>query len=139
MTTIDNIIRRLIDASGAKSQAEMLRILGFSGATASTWKKRGEIPEGSLKRASIACNVNLEWLLSGEGEMRPDEATDKAADLKTLRAVVEAVEEHLQGEGKNLAPAKKAELIAMLYEMFAEEENRQVDKKTVAKLIRLAS
>ncbi len=139
MTTIDNVIRRLIEASGAKTQAEMLRILGFSGATASTWKKRGEMPEGSLKRASIACNVNLEWLSTGEGEMRPGEATDKAADLKILRAVIEAVEEQLQGEGKNLGPAKKAELIATLYEMFAEEDNKQVDKKTVARLIRLAT
>lgn len=56
-----------------------------------------------------------------------------------MRAVIEAVEEHLQAESKQLPPVKKAELITTLYEMFSEEENKQVDKKTVAKLIRLAS
>jgi len=70
--------------------------------------------------------------------MRPGEATDKT-DLKTMRAVIEAVEEHLQAEGLQLPPAKKAELITTLYEMFSEEEGRAVDKKTVAKLIKLAS
>jgi hypothetical protein len=56
-----------------------------------------------------------------------------------MRLTIQAVEEHLQAEGKQLSPAKKAELITTLYEMFSEEENKQVDKKTVAKLIRLAS
>ena len=85
-------------------------------------------------------------MLLGHGFNRETEAAYETtgnliltSDLQTMRAVIEAVEEHLQNNDQQLAPAKKAELISTLYEMFSEEEDKQVDKKTVAKLIKLAS
>jgi hypothetical protein len=84
----------------------------------------------------------FEWIKTGEGEMKLGVATSKTSlsdDLQTLRLTIQAVEEHLQAEGKQLPPAKKSELITTLYEIFIEEEDRKVDKKTVAKLIKLAS
>ena len=56
-----------------------------------------------------------------------------------MQATIAAVEDHLHNNKGSMAPAKKAELIATLYEMFSEDESKQVDKKTVAKLIKLAS
>lgn len=133
---VDAIIDRMVIAPEAGSQAEMLRIIGISNSLASAWKRRGKVPDGSLAKVAERTGVRLEWLKTGEGEMRAQAA---ALDPETLQAVIEAVEEHLQSNKQQMAPAKKAELIVTLYEMFSEDENKQIDKKTVAKLIRLAS
>lgn len=86
-----------------------------------------------------ALEGDMHFAMTGEGEMFRHGGQEGATgyDSTTLNLVVTAAEEYLQGEGLNMPPAKKAELIVTLYEMFSEEE-KQVDKKTVEKLIRLA-
>ena len=117
-------------------------MIELSSGAASNWKRRGEVPFSAIKSVTDLTGCLIDWIVTGKGEMRPGEATGKAdftEELQTMRTVVEAVEEHLQAEGKQLPPAQKAELITTLYDMFSEDENKQVDKKNVAKLIKLAS
>lgn len=85
----------------------MAEKLDVSANTVSTWKKRG-IPSEILVKTSRETGYSLCWIETGEGEMRPGGATNKT-DQQTMRAVIEAVEEHLQAEDKQLPPAKKAE------------------------------
>lgn len=48
MALFDEIISRMIQATGAKNQQEMLETMGFSAGLASKWKKRGNVPDGSI-------------------------------------------------------------------------------------------
>jgi hypothetical protein len=54
-----------------------------------------------------------------------------------VRLVIEAVEEGLGNLKRELNPDKKAQLVITLCEMF--EEEKQVDKPTLLRLIRLAA
>jgi phage repressor protein C with HTH and peptisase S24 domain len=142
MRDISKIIERMILACKAKNQTQMLEMIGLSNSAASMWKKHEYVADGALAKVSELAGVSISWIRTGDGEMRSGEATSKTSlsdDLQTMRLTIQAVEEHLQAEGKQLPPAKKSELITTLYEMFIEEEDRKVDKKTVAKLIQLAS
>ena len=137
----DGIILRTSFAYGVEeglgSTAALAAKLGVSANTLSMWKTRG-VPSDILVKTSRETGYSLWWLETGEGE----ETTCKvelSVDLQTMRLMIQAVEEYLQAEGKQLLPAKKAELIITLYEMFSEEEGKKIDKKTVAKLIKLAS
>lgn len=131
-------------AKAKLSQVDLGEKLGLSGAAISKYEN-GDADAGALSLQKIAelGDVTLDWLIAG---VERDQLNGKvhgfesgAADAVLWRAVIESVEEHLQGNDQQLAPAKKAELITTLCEMFSEEEDKQVDKKTVAKLIRLAS
>jgi transcriptional regulator with XRE-family HTH domain len=61
------------------------------------------------------------------------------ADLDLVKQVIEAVMEHLQQNQLTMPPAKIAELVTVLYEEISESEEKQVNKGTVARLIKLAS
>ncbi len=119
--------------------------LGLKGATISKYEN-GESDAGAITLAEIAKlgDTTLDWLITGARDDRERSTdtpitTDNQLDFDTLQATIAGVEDHLQNRKGSMAPAKKAELIATLYEMFSEEESKQVDKKTVAKLIKLAS
>jgi len=66
---------------------------------------------------------------------RPDHP-DVQTEL--LAAVIEAVEEHLIKTNRKPAPAKKARLIALLYELFV-ESGKEVDQETIAATLRLVA
>ncbi len=59
------------------------------------------------------------------------------ADLTLIKQVIEAVEEHLQHNKLTMPPDKIAELIEVLYEEISESGAEQVNKGTVARMIRL--
>lgn len=140
---INVITKRMCLAVNVKNTVKLAEYLGYrSTGTISGWKKAGAVPDSVIAKISEKTSIHFDWLKTGEGEMRPGEATSKTSlsdDLQTMRLTIQAVEEYLQAEGKQLPPAKKSELITTLYEMFIEDEDRKVDKKTVAKLIKLAS
>ena len=137
----DEIISRVSAAYGIEESRDPTAVLaeklGVSANTLSMWKTRG-VPSDTLVKTSRATGYSLWWLEAGEGEETTCEI-EIAVDLHTMRLTIQAVEEQLQAEGKQLPPAKKAQLIITLYDMFSEEEGKKVDKKTVAKLIKLAS
>jgi transcriptional regulator with XRE-family HTH domain len=60
-------------------------------------------------------------------------------DLELIKQVIESVEEHLQNNQLVMPPAKIAELVAVLYEEISESSDKQVNKGTVSRLIKLAS
>jgi hypothetical protein len=58
-------------------------------------------------------------------------------DKELVRVVIEAVEEGLGDLKLELKPAKKTQFVTTLCEMFQEE--KQVDKPTLLRLIKLAA
>ncbi|WP_020675522.1 helix-turn-helix domain-containing protein [Geopsychrobacter electrodiphilus] len=146
MDNFSSRLKKVVAETGLSQSAFAKKIHVSPSLMTEALKGRSQLSERTLHSVEDVFGIKIQWLESGEGPMRTEhshtnetETAYQIDDTVTLRAVIEAVEEYLQGEKRNLAPAKKAELITTLYEMFSEEEGRQVDKKTVAKLIRLAS
>lgn len=107
---------------------------------------RGRLPHSEhLIRMSESVGVNINWLLTGRGEMfgdnsgTPGEAQeDLTIDLEVLHRIIKWVEERLESEGKEMIPDKKARFIALAYEYFTSpEEGHEVDDKGMNQLFRL--
>jgi hypothetical protein len=77
-------------------------------------------------------------------ERRPEAETAVATsaeiylDHDLLRLVIETVEGALQSQGRNIAPANKAELILLAYSIMLDEETKQQGTDKIIRLARLA-
>ena len=135
------IKKAIVDAG--ITQRHIAKMLGVAETTVSAYTKGvSEPPTKSLAIIAKECRVTLDWLITGN---EPAAATDPTstnllqADINQIKLIVEAVMEHLQGNQLTMPPAKIAELIAVLYEEVSETENKQINKGTVARMIKLAS
>lgn len=105
--------------------------------------ERGEfMPAGDFLLAlNVAAGVNPAWILLGDegGPVRIRDGIKVAPlDKQALTDVVQVVEEFLQERGLVLEPAKKAELLVLIYEDVREHEGR-VDRARVLRLVKLAA
>jgi transcriptional regulator with XRE-family HTH domain len=107
--------------------------------------KRFPNPE-NLIRICATYHVTLDWLMTGQGERyrpeaevrqnRPDYAA-RRIDTVLLRDIIRSIDEGLQSRQAGLTNEKKAELIALLYEIHV-ESGKVVDPQTVHRYLRLA-
>lgn len=84
--------------------------------------------------------VRLDWLATGQGPMREGDAQASASaglDLAELAGAIETVEEGLAAAGKAATAAKKAELVAAVYDLFT-ASGTPVDKGVVLRLVKTA-
>lgn len=136
---------RLKSLRGGTPREKYAPKLGVSLTTIANYEGERRSPDAVFlqKILEIHKHVNPTWLLTGEGPMErcvdQQQAVPAAFKRSLLKDVVEAVEEHLNSRDLELAPDKKAELIALLYEMFAEKEEKKVDKAVVLSLVKLAA
>ncbi len=74
-------------------------------------------------------------------DAEPTEHQLGRVDRQRLYDVVETIEEVLTDRGLHLKPAKKAELILLVYEEIAESEEAGIkyDKEKIVRLVSLAS
>jgi transcriptional regulator with XRE-family HTH domain len=104
------------------------------GTAQATLAQRAGIPLGTYKKyegderspgsdalaAFYVAGININWLVTGEGEMllKDTEETGPppAVDGEVLAGVIEGVESALAGRRLALEPAKKAHLIGVLYD-----------------------
>jgi len=95
------------------------------------------IPGGEALCLYSSAGVSVDWLLTGDGPMLMKDLASaaQAVDLATLEGVLEAIEERLQG--RTLKPAKKAELIALVYDTVA--SGGVCEPAVLERFIRLAS
>ncbi len=107
-----------------------------------TTEKPGRASEpgaiAALKLARAA-NVRLEWLVSGEGSKNAGSVGGaRRVEASLLRLILEGVEEGLSSTRRRMPVAKKAELVARLYELFADEPSKAERGKVIA-LVKAAS
>lgn len=92
-----------------------------------------------------AAKINLLWLATGEGPQLKNEEGEKdqqaikqdsasVLDMKRLRLALETVEEAFNDKGVTMDPDRKAELVAAIYELYA--DNDSLDKTPVLRLIK---
>jgi len=83
--------------------------------------------------------VRLEWLVSGEGSKNAGSVGGaQRVEASLLRLILEGVEEGLSSRRRRMPVAKKAELVARFYELFADEPGKAERGKVIA-LVKAAS
>jgi transcriptional regulator with XRE-family HTH domain len=134
-----------------KSQADFGEVIGgLKKSAVSTYEAGDSMPTvEALSRIAEIGGVSLDWLISGKEKeipglpvvadlyRRDGAASPNAIEKDLIRLVIEAVEEGLGDLHLELRPDKKAQLVITLCEMF--EEEKQVDKSTILRLIKLAA
>lgn len=71
--TIDALIERLFQATNAKNDSELSRLLGLSSAAVYKAKLAGSIPPAWIIKIAERFKVSADWLLFGYGSMRREE------------------------------------------------------------------
>jgi|GEM_PF-1584777 len=117
------------------------------------------IPLFILAEISKLTGRQVDWLIAGQwlpaqevDQEQPDsfelinQANNKWAEViaqemkegfDLLNAIIHAVDEHCRADGLQLNTVKKGHLIIKLYDLFSEDEEKQVDKNTVAEQIKM--
>ncbi len=122
-------------AKEAGGNSEFARRCNVSESVVRSWIKGDSDP--SRKRISAisdAFNVNLLWLVDGEGIKYKDGQSPYAEgyayelDLEGLQIAIEAIERVLERENKELPAERKAQAIRLAYEILTEEDEEE-DKK----------
>ncbi|WP_051361314.1 helix-turn-helix domain-containing protein [Desulfuromonas sp. TF] len=132
-------IREVREKAGLSMEA-LGSILGKGKGAVFKYEKGQSDPETlTLARIAEIGDVSLDWLITGKERVRTQEPARLAEGLEKdlVRIVIEAVEEGLGDLHLELKPDKKAQLVITLCEMF--EEEKQIDKPTILRLIKLAA
>lgn len=134
---------RLEKCIGARSVRSIARTCGLSETVIRKYLKAESLP--TIDRAlaiADAVGVRPEWLATGDGPMRNGEETTEnnhiGCDTESLVLAIETVEEGLAVTGRVMRPARKAELVMAVYELFTESAGK-VDRGIVLRLVKSAS
>ncbi len=71
----ESIIKRIMELKGLREDQEVASLLGFSKGAFSERKRRGSVPKKELELFCERESININWLLTGEGEMRRKTST----------------------------------------------------------------
>ena len=137
---------KAIRLNNSLTQQAFAESIGVSQGYLSELEKGTKTPsETCLIAISYCYEINMDWLLSGKGDITSPSAK-QTLNLSFLKEVIEAVETVLDQESKRLVPDKKAELVILIYESLLKEEDGFRGAKrdkfirgSVSKFIRLAS
>ena len=86
------------------------------------------------QRLAELAGVSLDWLATGEGSFNKNV---DMLDKKELILAIETVEESLTATNRALKPAKKAELILAIYDLFT-SENKPSSAQIISILSKIA-
>ncbi len=111
------------------------RIAGVTAEQVAKWRD-GKAKPSFKAVASLAnvAGVSLDWLATGR---EFSEETSVKLDRKELLSAIETVEESLTATNRALNPAKKAELILAIYDLFT-SENKPSSAQIISILSKIA-
>jgi transcriptional regulator with XRE-family HTH domain len=146
-------IKIIRNSLGLSQELFGLRLGGLKKSSISAYESGDNYPTPkTLAEIAIMGGLTLDQLITGKEEKAPYQTTpfgngqlsessaahQNGPDLALTKQVIEAVMEHLQSNQLTMPPAKIADLIEVLYEEISESEDKQVNKGTVARMIKLA-
>jgi|GEM_PF-2505649 len=82
--------------------------------------------------------VNIDWLITGEGNPYIEEGKAPPLNSALLREVIEVVELVLGKHGLVLEPHDKAEAVTVLYEMYL-DSGKKPEEHTTERMLRLVA
>jgi phage repressor protein C with HTH and peptisase S24 domain len=68
MERVEQIIARMKESYGLPTDKELARQLGLGSNAVATWKQKDTVPYKQLCQAVLDLDLNLKWLMFGEGE-----------------------------------------------------------------------
>lgn len=115
-----SVTDRLKIITQSPSDSALSVILGISSSAFANFKKRNSIPYERIFSVTDSLNVNLDWVLTGKGEMyRQDESANDAEDRESVR-LLELI--------NSLSPAEKRDALLVLEnKLSAIEQKRQLE------------
>lgn len=127
-------LKELVDSY--ESASSLAREVGVVEGTVRKWANGTSQPKiGETIALAKAAKVNLLWLAIGEGPKHLGEpAVLSPIDLKSLQLALETVEQALENTHRITEPAKKAQIVAAIYDLFAEKQ--PVEKAKILKLVK---
>lgn len=114
---------RIAHIRGEESRDLFAERVDFAKNTIGNYERGDRLPKADFLAKLHEQGWNLNWVVTGEGPERladllPVAPTDWDPEL--LRQVIEGVEEALAITSREMDPPHKAELIMLLYDMYAE-------------------
>ncbi len=136
--TLSDRLRRVAKEVAGSGDA-LSQKTGIARSTLETWLTgRADLKAAKLAQISVATGVNIHWLVTGDTPMMLSDIQPRGAlDAPLFVASIEGVEEALRATGREMAPAKKAELVLAVYDLYAGAEV-PLDKGKVLHLVKTA-
>lgn len=125
------------------SQPEMAAKLGMTARPYQDYEAGKRLPGGEALQALADIGVNLNWLLTGDGQMlcAAPPAAAPALDEQLLAETLRVVDDWLAAHRRTMTAARKAEVAASIYAMALEDvaEGRPaLDERRIAHILKLA-
>jgi|GEM_PF-2949323 len=108
---------------------------------------RNDVKTGALVKIAKTAGVTVEWLATGEGKPhKPDEEEDCLSDeyikknyirLDNVKAAALAFHTHIKKTKQKIPPEKAADIIVLLAQIAAEDDDENVDETNLVRLIDL--
>jgi transcriptional regulator with XRE-family HTH domain len=135
--TIDSFPDRLKMAIGAKSARSFAMQSGLSPTVIHQYLAgKSEPTRLALIAIASTAEVNLEWLITGNGAMLKEKGS-VLINREMYDGIIEAVEEYLAEDGLELLPSKKIETYHYLFDLFKDQPG--INKMQVGKTLRLVA
>lgn len=121
----------------------MAALMGISLRALQTYEAGDREPKAKDVARLAEAGIDLNWLLTGEGEMRRGGLAEPASpvDLDVLRDCIEVLHDELRRRGRTLEPAQEAEALALLYGIAVPkpgQEPQPLDRGVVVRLLKFA-
>lgn len=132
----DAVTDRLLQVYGIKSDNQLSDLLKIKRSTLGNWRSRDSVPYAICVMAAEEKGISLDWLLTGKGPMRRDDASpsaDSAADdpqERSFLALWRELDDAAQQEVRRVAEDKKR--LAALEQRLSELEAVVADSKRLA-------
>lgn len=102
------IFERMLKAGNLRNSSQMAKMLGLTPQAMSSYKRKGAISAGLIFRFASICDVSVDWLLTGEGEVfRPAEGVRITQEVCSI-ALVERVARGSGGRAQRACQAQRA-------------------------------
>ena len=113
------ILDRMREALSLRSDAELAQHLGVSKTTLSSWRTRNKVPYEQCIKVSTDMEIDVEWLLTGDGVLLPGYkpfvfGVDNI-DVDVLELAIRRAEKQVWND---LEHRQKTEVIAEHYDFF---------------------
>lgn len=138
MKNIGTRLNHLMSQKGI-SNAKLAQICKVSRQSVIHWRKPA-FKRLDSAMALIICDkyqINMRWLVLGEGEMTLGAKQEINADR--LTAALQLLESHLQDSGQRLTSEKKGRAVAIIYQLLAGAVDETAEPAVIKNVLRLVA